>query len=134
MIRLPIQTNKKTARAVFALNKRLVSTGRCWMQALGFFSMLAYKAEEAGGWLKPSQNCARCGGHVPKTLSDRMHDCPHCGFVTPNTHRDHNAALNILFLGLTQAGREPSEVWRRVTPALRSTKPPPCDSMVTGSS
>ena len=80
-----------------------------------FFSMLAYKAEEAGSQLEKvppngtTQICARCGKTVPKQLSVRIHDCPHCGFVA---HRDYNAALNILLLGLSQAGREPSEVWR----------------------
>ena len=32
-----------------------------------------------------------------KELSVRIHDCPHCGLVLD---RDHNAAVNILALGL----------------------------------
>jgi putative transposase len=72
--------------------------------------MLDYKAAEAGVRLEKvdprgtSQICFVCRREVPKVLSVRTHDCPHCGFVAD---RDNNAALNVLFLGLTQAGREP---------------------------
>jgi len=44
-----------------------------------------------------SQNCSTCGTLVRKTLSTRTHQCSHCGTVLD---RDHNAALNILALGL----------------------------------
>ncbi|MCK9520870.1 MAG: transposase, partial [Dehalococcoidia bacterium] len=37
-----------------------------------------------------------CGRIVKKSLSIRTHVCP-CGFVA---NRDHNAAINILALGL----------------------------------
>jgi putative transposase len=80
-----------------------------------FFPIPAYKAEEAGSLLEKvnpngaSQRCAMCHKTVHKTPAVRTHVCCHCGFVA---HRDYNAALNILFLGLAQAGREPSEVWR----------------------
>ncbi len=39
-----------------------------------------------------SQQCSGCREIVPKQLSDRVHDCPHCGLVL---NRDHNAAINI---------------------------------------
>ena len=39
-----------------------------------------------------SQQCSGCREIVPKQLSDRLHDCPHCGLVL---NRDHNAAINI---------------------------------------
>ncbi len=39
-----------------------------------------------------SQKCSGCNEVVPKQLSDRLHDCPHCGLVL---NRDHNAAINI---------------------------------------
>ncbi|MGB4279247.1 MAG: zinc ribbon domain-containing protein [Methanoculleus sp.] len=35
-----------------------------------------------------SQMCSRCGMIVAKTLSDRVHSCPHCGLVMD---RDQNA-------------------------------------------
>ena len=47
-----------------------------------------------------SQNCSSCGTLVKKTLSTRTHVCK-CGCVLD---RDHNAALNILALGLSRVG------------------------------
>jgi putative transposase len=44
-----------------------------------------------------SQNCSNCGTLVKKSLSKRTHQCSHCGTVLD---RDHNAALNILAIGL----------------------------------
>ncbi|MFI5300478.1 MAG: zinc ribbon domain-containing protein, partial [Polyangiales bacterium] len=67
---------------------------------------LASKAEEAGKLaigVNPrgtTQRCSRCGVVVPKTLRDRVHDCPECGL---RLDRDHNAALNIHALGLSAA-------------------------------
>ena len=48
-----------------------------------------------------SQNCSSCGKQVVKTLSQRTHHCLHCGTVLD---RDHNAALNILAIGLNRVG------------------------------
>ena len=39
-----------------------------------------------------SQKCSGCNEVVPKKLSDRVHECPHCNLVLD---RDHNAAINI---------------------------------------
>lgn len=44
-----------------------------------------------------SQKCSTCGAIVKKSLSERTHQCSHCGTVLD---RDHNAALNILAIGL----------------------------------
>jgi len=41
--------------------------------------------------------CSGCGILVAKDLSERVHVCPVCGL---RLDRDHNAALNILTLGL----------------------------------
>lgn len=60
---------------------------------------LRYKAERAGVHfieVDPkftSQDCSGCGERVPKTLADRTHHCPHCGYVED---RDINAARVIL--------------------------------------
>ena len=68
-----------------------------------FRHCLKYKAEEAGiGFkaVKPdytSQDCSACGHREKKTLSERVHHCKVCGY---KTDRDHNAAINILTLGL----------------------------------
>jgi putative transposase len=67
-----------------------------------FISMIAYKAESAGGRLlkvdprNTTQNCSQCGEHVKKSLSDRMHKCPRCGL---KMDRDLNASKNILKIG-----------------------------------
>jgi putative transposase len=57
-----------------------------------------YKAEEAGVSVRlvdprnTSQRCSTCGRLVPKTLAERVHNCPHCGLVMD---RDLNASINI---------------------------------------
>lgn len=65
--------------------------------------LTTYKAESAGKKVQlvnphnTSQVCSQCGIYVPKTLKDRVHICPECGLILD---RDHNAAKNILTLGL----------------------------------
>ena len=46
-------------------------------------------------------NCSSCGTKVPKTLSVRLHECPKCNL---EMDRDENAAINILYKGLTAVG------------------------------
>ncbi len=65
-----------------------------------------------------SQDCSSCGDRVRKALSERTHVCPRCKTVLD---RDHNAARNILALGLrhleeTTAGHAESNAWGQ--PAL----------------
>jgi len=73
----------------------------------GFFSALTYKAACAGRQfvaVNPaytSQDCSACGHRQAKALSERTHHCPCCGLTLD---RDHNAALNILRLGLQSLG------------------------------
>ena len=80
------------------LNKSIVDVA--WSQLAQF---TAYKAEDAGRLFlqvdprNTSKKCSRCGSLVPKDVSVRVHDCPHCGLILD---RDHNAAINILALGL----------------------------------
>lgn len=72
-----------------------------------FARVLASKAEEAGRKFiavdprNTSQRCSQCGAIVKKDLSNRWHDCPVCGC---RLHRDYNASLNILVLGLQGLG------------------------------
>ncbi|MCK9306798.1 MAG: transposase [Methanoculleus sp.] len=72
-----------------------------------FITVTMSKAEEAGSRVilvnprNTSQRCSRCGMIVAKTLSDRVHSCPHCGLVMD---RDQNAAINIMRLGLQSLG------------------------------
>jgi putative transposase len=68
----------------------------------------AYKAEWAGKRVElvnpsnTSQLCSGCGQVVQKDLSERVHSCPFCGLTLD---RDHNAALNILRLGLQSVAK-----------------------------
>ena len=72
---------------------------------------IAYKAEwngvqvmTAGRWYASTQLCSECGQRVEKTLSDRIHACPHCGLVLD---RDYNAALNLASL-VSENGEGPN--------------------------
>jgi len=71
-----------------------------WNQLLQCITAKAAEAGRVAVAVNPrntSKACSRCGALVEKTLSDRVHECPHCGLVLD---RDHNAAINILRLGL----------------------------------
>ena len=69
----------------------------------GFLLVLKHKAANAGveyvevDAKGTSQTCPQCNGEVRKKLSDRVHNCPHCGYVT---QRDHAAAQVILARGV----------------------------------
>jgi putative transposase len=86
---------------------------------------LAYKAENAGKLFvqvdprNTSQMCSQCGELVPKSLSDRRHDCPHCGL---SLSRDHNASINILNRGIEKVGQELPELacghWTATPPSM----------------
>jgi putative transposase len=75
-----------------------------WNQLVHY---ITYKAENAGRVVvlvdprNTSKECSGCGTLVEKSLSDRVHHCPVCGLVMD---RDHNAAINILGLGLQSLG------------------------------
>ena len=90
------------ASAKSGLNKSISDAG--WFQ---FLTLLKYKAETLGKQLVgvnpayTSQTCSGCGKIFKKALSVRTHKCPHCGLVL---NRDHNAAINILRLGLQSQG------------------------------
>jgi putative transposase len=79
-----------------------------WNQLIQY---TAYKAECAGREVRTvdpcgtSQGCSACGAIVVKDLSQRIHDCS-CGL---RLDRDHNAALNILSLGLQTVGLRAKE-------------------------
>jgi putative transposase len=71
----------------------------------GFLAVLTHKAEEAGVTViavppqDTTQMCSACEQlpEVKKTLADRVHVCPFCGYTVD---RDVNAAQNILKRGL----------------------------------
>jgi putative transposase len=88
------------------LAKSILDAG--WGQ---FLTILQTKAENAGSLtvaVNPngtSQNCSNCGHKVLKTLKDRVHSCPKCGYTAD---RDVNAAINILNLSQCGLGVSPS--------------------------
>jgi putative transposase len=98
---------KHTTVFGYKLNKSIADVA--WSQLAQF---TAYKAEDAGRLFlqvdprNTSKKCSRCGLLVEKDLSVRVHDCPHCGLVLD---RDHNAAINILALGLQRMGTQSLE-------------------------
>ncbi len=75
-----------------------------------FFTLLFVKAVEAGRTIVKvnpsytSQTCYACGHRQKMPLSKRTFLCPCCKF---ETDRDHNAACNILRLGLQSVGPIP---------------------------
>jgi putative transposase len=77
-----------------------------------FAGMVRVKAEWAGRRfvaVNPaytSQDCSRCGHRQKMPLSDRVYHCPSCLL---ERDRDHNAALNILRVGLHALGLRPLE-------------------------
>lgn len=78
-----------------------------WSQ---FAQLISYKAADAGRKLVrvnpayTSQDCSGCGHRQKMPLSNRTYTCPCCGM---EIDRDHNAALNILRLGLQTIGENP---------------------------
>jgi putative transposase len=85
--------DRNNAKAKSGLNKSFADAG------LGqFLQMLEAKCKDAGReFVKvnpayTSQECSNCGTIVKKSLSQRTHECPECGYVED---RDVNAAINI---------------------------------------
>ena len=87
--------------------------------------LTAYKAEWRGGRVVlvdprgTSQKCSRCGEVVPKSLSERMHQCLKCGLTLD---RDINAARNILRAGLEQSHAETEPLLVRRISKFQSRK------------
>ena len=88
-----------------------------------FIQMLSYKAVTCGGQLvkinpnMTSKTCSSCKTVVEMPLNNRMFNCPNCGLVL---HRDLNAAINILQVGLDEP---------EFTPVDRSTSASPMEEV-----
>jgi len=86
---------------------------RAFVTWLGYLAHVYGKVVVAVPPAYTSQDCSGCGERVTKTLSERTHICPRCTIILD---RDHNAARNILALGLRQleettAGHAESNAW-----------------------
>lgn len=91
------------------INKMKKDNFRCINKSIGdaawrmFIDLLSCKAVEADREVikvspaYTSQDCSGCGYRKIKKLSERVHRCSNCGLILD---RDHNAALNILALGM----------------------------------
>jgi len=96
------------------LSKSIADAGwRAFVTWLGYLAHVYGKVAVAVPPRYTSQDCAGCGERVKKALSERTHVCPCCKTVLD---RDHNAARNILALGLrrleeTTAGHAGSHAW-----------------------
>jgi len=91
------------------LNKSIQDAG--WAMFIALVRAKAESAEHTTVVLvnpyKTSQICSACERQGPhKDLSERTHTCIHCGVVLD---RDHNAALNILRLGLSHQESAPEK-------------------------
>ena len=98
----------KRKRQKTGLNRNLLDV------AIGMLrESIKYKVIEAGGVfleaptqkIKPTQRCNNCWELTPKTLSDRVHQCSHCGHTED---RDINSDLVCLTWarGLEQASSD----------------------------
>jgi len=96
------------------LAKSIADAGwRAFVTWLGYLAHVYGKVVVAVQPAYTSQDCSGCGERVTKTLSERTHICPRCTTVLD---RDHNAARNILALGLrhleeTTAGHAERNAW-----------------------
>lgn len=74
-----------------------------WNQLVQFTNYKAESADRIVRLVDPrntSKRCSACGTLVEKSLAERVHHCS-CGL---SLDRDHNAAINILALGLQSVG------------------------------
>lgn len=110
-----IALEKLEIQQMQAQGKRVINRNIADVAWGQFVQYTTYKAESAGRsvvLVNPhgtTQECSGCGQVVPKDLSVRVHDCPHCGL---KIDRDLNAALNILRRGLASVGPRPVEAPR----------------------
>ena len=126
---LKVKNMVKNRNLAKSINDAAWSTFRQWLEYFG------YKYGKVTVAVPPhntSQNCSNCGTKVVKSLSTRTHKCK-CGYILdrdpsgsqslmgeiPKTAlSDHNAALNILSLGLSTVGHTGSQAWGENTSLL----------------
>ena len=113
--------NRYDTIAVEKLNVKGMQQNHCLAKSISdaawtmFRAVLAVKAANAGRRyveISPaytSQDCSGCGLRAKKKLGERWHFCPVCG---TSLDRDHNAAKNILSLGLQRIGIQSVEAPR----------------------
>jgi putative transposase len=93
----PVRNMVKNHKLAKSISDAAWSQFAQWLQ---YFGKIYGKIVVAVAPQYTSQNCSTCGNTVKKSLSVRTHVCL-CGTVLD---REYNTALNILTLGLRQAG------------------------------
>jgi putative transposase len=95
---LQVRNMVKNHAIAKSINDASWSLFRQWVEYFGkVFGVVTVAVPPHG----TSQNCSNCGEVVKKSLSTRTHVCTHCGHIQD---RDHNAARNILEIGLRTVG------------------------------
>lgn len=95
---LKVKNMKRNTHLAKSISDASWSLFRQWVE---YFGKVFGVATVAVPPHNTSQNCSNCGKKVQKSLSTRTHCCSYCGTVLD---RDHNAALNILEIGLRTVG------------------------------
>ncbi len=95
---LQVRNMVKNHKLAKSISDASWSMFRQWIE---YYSKVYGKATVAVPPHYTTQDCFTCGTLVKKALSTRTHICSHCGTVLD---RDHNAALNILAIGLNTVG------------------------------
>jgi putative transposase len=106
MTRRAKKDSKRKAQKT-GLNRNLLDVGIGMLK-----SAIDYKVNEAGGVyteiptqkVKPSQTCPMCGRVQKKELSERVHDCTECGYVTDRDVAAAQVMLNWVLYGSTVFG------------------------------
>jgi putative transposase len=91
------------------LNRNMLDVGIGMLK-----STIEYKVLEAGGSyieiptqkVKPSQTCPSCGHQVKKELSERVHNCAECGYISDRDVAAAQVMLNWVLYGSTVFGTD----------------------------
>ncbi len=95
---LKVRNMVKNRRLAKSISDAAWTQFRQWVEYFGkVFGVVTVAVPPHG----TSQNCSNCGEVVKKSLSTRTHVCLSCGHTQD---RDHNAARNILEIGLRTVG------------------------------
>ncbi|WP_414585006.1 RNA-guided endonuclease InsQ/TnpB family protein [Scytonema sp. PCC 10023] len=97
----------KRKRQKAGLNKSILDVG-----ISRFLKTLEYKVKESGGvyvelptkTVKPSQTCPKCGTQKKKELSERVHQCSHCGYTQQRDKAACEVMLSWAFNNLSGCG------------------------------
>lgn len=95
---LQVRNMVKNRRLAKSISDAAWTTFRQWLEYFGkVFGVVTVAVPPH----YTSADCSHCGKSVKKSLSQRTHRCPHCGFILD---RDWNAAINILEKALRTVG------------------------------